>query len=224
MLVDVCKIAFDLNDGVSPRRIRMCEAQTEIGTLPTPNLVGFTFVGWYTKPTVGEGFRIMEHDKVEKSMVLYAHWNKVHRRVGVEIGERNLEKWEDDTKNQTSLLPGSEGYEDYIEDLEENAADRPDDEMHMKLEAYNEQLAEQLAEKASMDMNPDRTRKIAWQQGKRSQMARIQSEMSIRAKQTETTLDDALLEKLERSDSLIYDDSVTPDSYEAVQESIVFGE
>lgn len=224
MLVDVCKIAFDLNDGVSPRRIRMCEAQTEIGTLPTPNLVGFTFVGWYTKPIVGEGFRIMEHDKVEKSMVLYAHWNKVHRRVGVDIGERNLEKWEDDTKNQTSLLPGSEGYEDYIADLEENAVDRPDDEMHMKLEAYNEQLAEQLAEKASMDMNPDRTRKIAWQQGKRSQMARIQSEMSIRAKQTETTLDDAILEKLERSDSLIYDDSVTPDAYEAVQESIVFGE
>lgn len=224
MLDESCKIAFDMNDGVSPRRIRMCEKRQQIGTLPSPVLAGFTFVGWYTKARIGEGCRVTEHDLVEKSMVLYAHWNRIQRHGGVSVEDVIREKWEDDAKNQTSLLPGSDGYEDYIEDLEENAVDRPDDEMHMQLEAYNEQLAEQLAEKASQDMNPDRTRKIAWQQDKRSQIARIRSEMSVRAKQTDTKADDVMLERMDRSDSLVYDDSVTPDSYEDVYEGIVFGE
>lgn len=217
-------VAFDMNDGQTPRKVWMCEEQSVIGPLPEPKSTvnGLIFTGWYTKPHVGQGLRFTSHDVVDQSLTLYAHWGKARKAYGVQVMEQDA--WVNDERNQTSLFLGSDGYQDYIEDLEENAVDRPDDEMHAHLEDYNEQLAAELAEKASLEADPEKLRKTARKQEKQILAGRIYANAELRAQKTATRLDDVILERLEKSNELVYDDSISPDKLDDAVDYLVFGE
>lgn len=217
-------VVFDFNDGSGQRKIWECKKHQPIGTMPIPVQKGFVFVGWYTKPESGKGARFMERDSVERNMVLYAHWKKENKkkyRMGVEYNHMR-DTWDNDSRNQTSLALGSDTYDDYIEDLQENDPGKPDDEMHVELEEHNENLAEKLAERATKS-DVTMKKKIVWQMAKQAEAKRVHTQAVRRALSTPSTEDDAKLKQLEKSNSLIYDDGVTPDNYDDVYHDIVFG-
>lgn len=219
---NMVRVAFDMNDGQTPRKIWKCEEQSVIGPLPRPTMEGLVFVGWYTKPGAGQGVRFTSRDVVDRPLTLYAHWGKA--RKGCHVSNRMQDSWVNDERNQTSLMLGSDGYDDYIEDLEENSVDRPDDEMHVGLEEYNEELASQLAERASLDADPEKLQKIVRRQEKQAIAGRIYGAAELRTRETKTRLDDAILERLEISNDLVYDDSITPDKLDDAVDGLVFGE
>lgn len=220
-MANTVRVAFDMNDGQSPRKIWTCEEQSVIGPLPRPSIQGLVFMGWYTKPEAGQGVRFTSRDAVDRSLTLYAHWGRA--RQGVQVDGRGQNTWVNDDKSQHSLMLGSDGYDDYIEDLAENSVDNPDDEMHAQLEAYNEDLASELAERASLEADPDKTAKIARRQEKQAIAGRIYGAAELRTRSTATRLDDAILERLEISNDLVYDDSITPDKLDDAVDGLVFG-
>lgn len=218
------RVVFDFNDGSGKQTILDCLAHQPICNMPVADMKGFVFVGWFTKRDSGRGFRFTEYDRVEHNMVLYAHYNdKTHRKWSDVLYNHNQDTWSNEDKNQNSLALGSDGYDDYIDDLRENDPGKPDDEMHAKLEEHNEKLAERLQEKAmSESSNETVKRKIRWQMAKRAETSRLQAQAFKKAMSTETTADDERLKGLEKSDDLIYDDGVSPDSYDDVYHDIVF--
>ena len=217
------RIAFDMNDGQSPRKVWMRDQASVIGELPEPTISvpGMVFIGWYTKPKSGEGVRFTKHDVVDRPLTLYAHWSNPRNVHSVETLKQD--KWVNDTKNQISLLPGSEGYEDYLEDIQEHDDELAPDMMHQELAEYNEDLASALAEKAFEEANPDKQKRIRIQQ-KQAIAGEVFDAARKKASKTRSTLDDAIVEKLERSGSLIYDDSILPDKLDDAVDGLAFGE
>ncbi len=69
-----CRVWFDTNGG-SYTDSREVLGDTEIGTLPTPKKLGYSFVGWFTDPEFTNQFNV--DSKVFKNMTLYAKWNEI---------------------------------------------------------------------------------------------------------------------------------------------------
>lgn len=221
MSQNVMKAVFDYNDGSDVRKMRRCEKHQPIGKLPVPKRDGYIFVGWYTKPEVGKGSRFMERDSVDRNVILYAHWKPERLRRRDVFFNNERDAWFNDTKNQTSLALGSEEYLEYLDDLEENHPTKEDDEMHVELESYNEDLRDKLAEKASQPSDSTMQKKLRWQMAKMAEAKRVHAEAVRMTLSTESVDDDAKLKGLEGSNSLIYDDSVTPDNYDDLYLSLV---
>lgn len=217
-------VVFDLNDGSGRRKIWRCEQHQPIGNMPMPCMKGFVFVGWYTKPEFGKGSRFMEHDAVQRNMVLYAHWNKESLKHVHMFMQYNNDKarWTNDERNQTSLFLGSDGYDDYIEDLEESSPLQEDDEMHVKLEEHNAELVERLSEKASKG-DATTEHRLAKRAEKQAMAAEVYADALQKARSTPGVEDDNAVKKMGDDNSLIYNDGVSPDTYEDTFDDLTLG-
>lgn len=143
---------------------------------------------------------------------------KKRRRVGFNNMKDN---WTNDTKDQMHLTPGSPEYAEYVEDLKEHDPFRPDDPMHEKLESYNADLVEKLAEKAYPQADPVDQRKARLQAQKRAKQAAVHAKAVRAALQTPDKQDDVRAKELVSEDPLVYDDSVLSDEYEQKAEEYV---
>lgn len=215
-------IIFDANDGSGERKKWRCEKHKPIGEMPVFVRNGFALVGWYTHPDSGKGARFTEKTVVDKSVVLYAHWKKEMTRHVDVLFNNKKDTWINDSRNQTSILPGTPGYEEWLEDLIDDSPFEEDDEMHTELEKKNAELALKLAEKAAEPADPTSKRKARLQAEKRAVAGKVHAQAVRRALSTETLDDDKRLAQLEDSNVLIYDDGVTVDSYDDVLDDIVF--
>lgn len=214
-------VMFDYNDGSDVRKLKNYEKHKPIGKMPVPVRDGYVFVGWYTKSDMGKGSRFLDGDVVDRNIVLYAHWKPERLKRRNVFFNNEKDTWFNDAKNQTSLALGSEEYKEYLDDLEENHPSKEDDEMHVKLESYNEDLREKLAEKATQPEDTTMQKKLRWQMAKMAEAKRVHAEAVRLAFSTESLDDDARLRGLENSNGLIYDDGVTPDNYDDVYMSMV---
>lgn len=214
-------VMFDYNDGSDERKMRHCEKHQPIGKMPAPVKEGYVFIGWYTKPEMGKGSRFLDGDKVDRNIILYAHWKPERLRRRGFLFNNDKDTWFNDAKNQSSLALGSEEYLEYIDDLEENHPSKEDDVMHAELEEYNEDLMDKLAEKATQPEDTTTKKKLRWQMAKMAEAKRVHAQATRLALSTDSPDDDARLKGLEKSDGLIYDDGVTPDNYDDMYMSIV---
>lgn len=217
-------VVFDSNNGTGERRVWRCEMHQPIGRMPTVSFPGYAFVGWYTRPDFGQGSRFTTEDVVEQNMVLYAHWNKESaRHLHMEIQHNDMKsKWVNDERNQTSLLPGSDGYDDYIEDLADSSPLKEDDEMHVEMEKHNAELVERLEAKAAKDdsaldhMLTNRAAKMA-------QAPKVYADAMRAASRTPGQADDEAVRQMSDDNALIYDDSVKADDYADLYEDLTLG-
>lgn len=215
-------IVFDFNDGSGDKKIWRCEKHQPIGNMPSPVRKGFVLVGWYTKPDNGKGYRVTDKMAVDKNIVLYAHWKKEMLKRNEVLYNNKKDTWINDSRNQTSILPGTPGYEEWLEDLIDDSPFEEDDAMHTELEKHNAELALKLAEKASITGETTDKRKARLQAEKRAMSAKVHAQAFRRAIATETKRDDENLSALEKSDELIYDDGVSLDSLDDVYDDMVF--
>lgn len=136
--------------------------------------------------------------------------------------QRKNEVWSNDAKEQHSLEQGSDGYEAYLEDLQEYNPMRPDDEMHAELEQHNEDLVTKAYD--SKNENPEVSEDDAKdsaakmnarnQQAKRAIHDRTMKEARRRALETETEDDDKRARSMKKENDFLYDPSVTADEYD----------
>lgn len=217
-------VVFKHNDGSDNKTIWSCEKHQPVGKMPVPVRDGYVLVGWYTLPGTGEGSRFMERDSVERNMTLYAHWKKDNgRHIRHRVEHNNVkDTWDNDSRNQTSLDLGTAEYEEYVKDHQENAPSKPDDQMHVELEARNAEYPESLTDDLPDSADVIKQKRIQWQMAKRAMDKRIHASLVSRAKQSPTLEDDAKLKLMEKDDHLIYDEGVTPDNYDDMYMDIVF--
>lgn len=76
----VYTVAFDANGGSVDESSITAEADTAIGTLPTPTRLGYIFTGWYT--LAENGVQITEEEIITSDMTYYAHWQYATARIG----------------------------------------------------------------------------------------------------------------------------------------------
>ena len=157
-------------------------------------------------------------------MVLYAHWNKESaRRLHMEIQHNDMKsKWVNDERNQTSLLPGSDGYDDYIEDLADSSPLKEDDEMHVEMEKHNAELVERLEAKAAKD-DSALDHMLANRAAKMAQAPKVYVDAMQAASRTPGQADDEAVRRMSDDNSLIYDDSVKSDEYADLYEDLTLG-
>lgn len=67
-------VTFNANGGTVSTASRKYQANTALGTLPTPARTGYKFSGWYTAKTGGT--KVLATKKVTANTTLYAHWTK----------------------------------------------------------------------------------------------------------------------------------------------------
>lgn len=135
---------------------------------------------------------------------------KIKRKI-----QRNNRKtnWENDTKEQPYLIPGSAEYEEYKNDLVMHDPFRPDDVWHDELEERNEEVtAPRKLDEA--DGNTSRWKSIR-QQSKRVRFKEAKKETMDAAALTESKDDDkkAADMKLKDLDEIVFDDGVDSEEY-----------
>ena len=216
------RVVFEKNDGSGLKQTWECEKDKPIGALPNPHRDGYVLIGWFTEPEMGEGAKFTSKYNVERDLVLYAHWRKAKTKKWMHQFNNAKDTWDNDTKNQTSLDLGSDEYEEYVENLKEHNPFRPDDEMHKNLAEYNVQYAEKLAEKAAMKPEDSTDKKkVRWEMQKRAVSKQVYTNLMRKALGTPEVDDDRRLESFDHDD-LIYNDSVTSDSYDEAMDEMVF--
>lgn len=65
-------VTFDAQGGVSSELNRVVVKNEAVGALPTATYEGYTFLGWYTRPTSGS--RVTASTLIENDITFYAHW------------------------------------------------------------------------------------------------------------------------------------------------------
>ena len=72
------RITFDANggSGISANQSITVKTGQKVGTLPQVRRTGYTFGGWFTKPTAGTKITATTAWKAENGTRLYAHWTK----------------------------------------------------------------------------------------------------------------------------------------------------
>ena len=66
-------VTFDANGGTTSNSSTKVPSGSAIGTLPTADRDGYTFLGWYTD--VSGGTQITSSTIITQNMTVYAHWN-----------------------------------------------------------------------------------------------------------------------------------------------------
>ncbi len=69
-------IKFDANGGVCSTSSKNVSYGSTYGTLPTPNKSGYSFIGWYTKPSGGVKISASDTVSITGETTFYAHWTK----------------------------------------------------------------------------------------------------------------------------------------------------
>lgn len=120
--------------------------------------------------------------------------------------------WENDTKEQPYLMPGSPEYEEYQNDLRMHDPFRPDDAWHDELEEHNEEI--QVHTPNPAEQNTSRWKSIR-QQSKRVRFETAKKETMKAAALTESQADDkkASKMKLKDLDEMTFDDGVNGEEY-----------
>ena len=77
----------------------------------------------------------------------------------------STDTWSNDDKEQLSLLPGSDGFEEYQEDLREHDPFKPEDDFHEELEEHNEDYAENMSDRQEVDGKGKTLRETKHQRG-----------------------------------------------------------
>ena len=72
-LPDYYIISFNANGGTASETVYQREPDAELGTLPTAELEGYTFAGWFTAPE--DGSKITAATTATANVTYYAHWN-----------------------------------------------------------------------------------------------------------------------------------------------------
>lgn len=124
--------------------------------------------------------------------------------------------WEDTSKEQPYLMPGTETYEEYQTDLQTHEPFKPDDKWHEQQLQNNVQHKKKLVEKAELQQKPDTGRnKAMLQMRKRVQFDEVKQQAIEAAKETETKKDDEKAARMlpKSLDTLVYDDGVTEDDF-----------
>ena len=71
-------VTFDANGGSVSPTTRSVEKGSAIGTLPVPTRTGYTFVGWYTTPSMKTStIQIKANTIISENMTCYAYWEKI---------------------------------------------------------------------------------------------------------------------------------------------------
>lgn len=138
---------------------------------------------------------------------------KKRRRVN-----HNNEKatWENTSKEQPYLMPGTSAYDEYTSDLKEHNPFRPDDKWHDEREDDVEEYGEALAKKAAGAINPTTSRrKSILQQQKLGLFRNVKRRAVDMASKTEDTNDDKAAKRMLPDDleDLIYNDGVAQDDF-----------
>ena len=94
--VDWIKVNFDGNrpseetaynvENIVPENKQVWVGQ-KYGTLPTPTLYGYKFLGWYTKPAAGDQVTADTICNVSKTHTLYAHWQDIRFNVKFDLNK-----------------------------------------------------------------------------------------------------------------------------------------
>lgn len=146
--------------------------------------------------------------------------------------ERRSGKWEDGRKEQISLELGSDEYNEYVDDLQENHPDQPDDAFHAALEKRNEDMvtknfdtdADNLEAQKVSSKNGETTVDIQKREEmqKRDRHAIAVREAIAAAALTDTLTDDQLARAITSDNMILYDKGVKPDEYiEALKEYVL---
>ena len=67
-----CKVTFNANGGTVSPMTRTVTSGATLGTLPTPTLEKYKFIGWFTE--VDGGMKVTTSTKVTEDVTYYAHW------------------------------------------------------------------------------------------------------------------------------------------------------
>ena len=71
-------VTFNANGGSVSPTTRSVKSGSSIGTLPTPTKTGYTFVGWYTTPSMKTStVRVSADTVVSDDVTYYAYWEKI---------------------------------------------------------------------------------------------------------------------------------------------------
>ena len=119
-----------------------------------------------------------------------------------------------DAKNQSSLQMGSPEYREYLEDIQEQAPDRPDDAFHEALERHNVQVEEQMD--AAGEENPTgdlMERKAQSEAAKREIHDEVMASLAAVAARTATKADDRIVGKTGIDNPVLHDVNVSSDEY-----------
>lgn len=158
---------------------------------------------------------VQEMTKLEKLVAK----DKQQKRRQQFIVFKPLDTYENDAKTQTSLQMGTAEYNEYVEDLKEQAPSAPDDAFHVDLEDRNAALRETMVAVAAGKETGDLVeRKAAGEAMKREIHDEARAVALVHAGYTETKSDDLKLSKLGIDNPLIHDMGVSVDDYEAALE------
>lgn len=122
--------------------------------------------------------------------------------------------WENTSKEQISLMPGTSEYEEYVSDLKMHDPFKPDDSFHEQQEEHNESIPVVLKDRSG-GKNDTTKYKYNRQMQKDAQFKTVKSTLITKAKRTPSKDDDELAERLERKslEDLVYDDGVDADEF-----------
>lgn len=123
--------------------------------------------------------------------------------------------WENDTKEQPYLMPGSSEYEEYQNDLHMHDPFRPDDEWHNELEEKNEEQFVPKSEPKEAPSERVNRWKFIRQQSKASQFDDVKNAATIAAEETESKKDDKRVAHMKKKDleEIVFDDGVDDEEY-----------
>lgn len=130
------------------------------------------------------------------------------------VPNHDKQTWENTTKEQPYLMPGTAEYEERVEDLHAHDPFRPDDKWHEKLEEHDQGHRDRISVR-----NPKREeegrRNYRLQTAKKTQFGSVKSAAIEQAKQTPQLDDDEEAKKMKPKslDSLVYDNGVVPDEF-----------
>lgn len=185
---------------------------------------------FWTCPFCGHKYELEDLEEVDtmsenpyKDMVVSESHLDERRNHFRSIFDKKSETWEDGRKEQISLELGSEEYEEYLDDLQRNDPENPDDKFHAKLEKHNEDMVTKNfdttdnpeAEKAQRNDIKETSAKIQAREEmqKRDIHAKAVREAIAAAALTETLTDDQLARAITSDNVVLYDKSVKPDEY-----------
>lgn len=136
------------------------------------------------------------------------------KRTSVYLINNRKDTWDNDSRTENHLLPGSPGYDAYVEDLQEEHPSQPDDEMHEVLEDYNESWLEKMLAQTDAIPDPVERRKARLRIQKRILSEKVYERALLAAEKTDTLLDDARVRDVRKYDRFLDDVAVSPEDYE----------
>lgn len=145
--------------------------------------------------------------------------NRFKRKKKQVLYNNDKATWENTAKEQPYLMPGTESYEEYQEDLQMRDPFKPDDEWHNKKEKENaERVVKSTKKYETANKQPNKhegIRNYNRHMAKEAQFQDVKRQAIKNAKKTETEKDD---KKVQRAmpkdlDKLVYDNGVTEDEF-----------